>query len=899
MLVVFFLFSLRVINWFQYPYILASGDLRPPLVSGAFLKNVQYTWNEIDFGLPSVYPPRILDPFYFFITILQSLGIGLYLSEAVTAFLLFFLSSILMYVFVKQLTNGDIVASLVASLYLTSNLYLINDREVTALGFMDISLIILPCLITFTKSLKTQSYKVAAISGLLCTLTYATFPNYRNTLICLIMLGVLFVFYFASNGLHVSLYGEKESKKTFGIHVDVTLLGRYFKLLAVFVVMLLLASIWVGAIVFSNFNVFSASYSQISTPSFVSGLNVYDITRLVTKWGFYSGALGRPYLPYAHVYLSDPSIIILCYLPAILAFASLLLSRKREITLFFGCVAILGIFLASGFSFNEYLNNFYSAFTGLPFLNAFREPSNWVFFIIISFSILIGLTSSALFHRFKKNVLKIFIISLVVLLFIATAYPLTTGEVTENWLNPSIKGTSLPTSYVQLNNMLSNQYWALLLPQRGTYVAYNFSGIPFNTGNPYPLIFSKPIISGLGTEYLQSENSGLLNRVYSLMQTNQYENVAPKGNASASSVEREGETPALAIDGNYSTRWASKTGMPQWFEIDWNSTQELSEVRIVFQNAYANDYTIETCNGSNWTTQITVENNTLLEPEYVFPQLTTTTKLRINFTEASPFNMVSIWELEVYGQTDGPSKFLGMLGIEYLVVEKDFISGNAYNVSELELNQDENFILTKEWDEVTLYNNTHALQKLYTADNILNYTTLDDMYQTVDESGWGTLQRSVLLNSTSNTIENGALVPPENFMWTELSPTSYVAHVESKGAFFLVFLESYDKNWKVSVNGNPVSETNHQEVNAFANGWLINSTGNLTISIQYETQNVFLVSVVASLILPALLIAFLSRKDIKRVGNLIRHKFKPAKVKSEQEMQNASRQAPRLNEKVA
>jgi hypothetical protein len=108
--------------------------------------------------------------------------------------------------------------------------------------------------------------------------------------------------------------------------------------------------------------------------------------------------------------------------------------------------------------------------------------------------------------------------------------------------------------------------------------------------------------------------------------------------------------------------------------------------------------------------------------------------------------------------------------------------------------------------------------------------------------------------------------------------------VESKGPFVLVFLESYDEHWKVSVNGNPVSETNHHDVNAFANGWLINSTGDLTISIQYETQNVFLISVVASLVLPALLLAFLSRKELRRIGNLIRRRLKSMKVKLKHEM---------------
>jgi hypothetical protein len=388
--------------------------------------------------------------------------------------------------------------------------------------------------------------------------------------------------------------------------------------------------------------------------------------------------------------------------------------------------------LTSGF--NPLSSKLYLALsTYIPFMIAFRESAQWSFFVIISYSILIGITLSTLYDRFKGKALRIITLSLAIIILLASSYPLTTGDVARNWLNTDVKGSILPDSYTELNGMLSNQYWALLLPQRYTYVIYNFSGIPFGSGNPYPLIFSKPIISGLGTEYMQSENLGLLNRVYELMLTN----------------------------------------------------------------------------GAR-----------------------------------------------------GVSKFLGMLGVKYLILEKNLVSGNVYDVSELRLDQNENFVLTKEWDEVALYNNTHSLQKLYTADNILNYTTLDDMFQIVEESKWETLQRSALLNLTSTKrIRNNVLVPPENFVWSELSPTSYVAHVESKGAFVLVFLESYDEHWKVSVNGNQIQEKNHQEVNAFANGWLIDSTGDVTITIQYETQNIFIIFAVASIVLPLLLLAFFSRKS--------------------------------------
>lgn len=859
-LAILFLLSLRVINWFQYPHIIVSGDFRPPLNQQAFNKRVIYTWDEIDLGMPSVYPARILTPSYFFTTIFQNLGVDLFSSQLVTVFLMYLISSILMYIYVKQLTNGDTIAAFIAAVFLTSNVYLINDREATAIPVIDTVLMILPSTITFTEGIMKKSYVMLTLSGILFVLTYGTFPNYRPTLFGFITLILTFFFLYVENGLNARYEKNGISRLTFSF--DTSLICTYLKYLTVFGIVLFLASVWVITTVSANFNYFLTTLQNISPPLYVlEYVKFHDVLRLIAKWGFYSGAFGRPYVPYSDIYLHYPLLIVVSYFPPILAFTAILTRRSRKLTIYFSGVALLSLILAAA-----PITMLYAAMTSyLPLMAALRESAQWLFFTILSYSILIGTVSSTLCHRLRKRAWQIIMLSSIVAILISSSYPLITGDVTRNWLNTSIKGSYFPNSYAELNDMLSDQYWALLLPQRDTYVVYDFNGIPSSIGNPYPLIFSKPIISGLGTEYLRSENLDLLSKVYELMLTSGCENVAPKGRALASSVENEYHSPICAIDGNLGTRWASAPGMPQWIEIEWNETKELSKIKIIFESAYANDYTIETWNGSSWVTQIKVENNTSFQPEYTFSQLTPTTKLRINFTKASSFNMVSIWELEAFAHTEGVSKFLGMLGIKYLILEKDITLGNLYAISELEINRSKNFIPIKEWNEVALYSNTYALQKLYTASNTFNYAKLDDMYRIINKSGWETLQYSVFINSTSKNTMSNELTLPENFTWTELSPTSYVAHLKSRGPFVLVLLESYDEHWKAYVNGNPISESNHYKVNAFANGWLISETGDLTISIRYETQSIFFISVAISVVLPILLLAFFSRKTLKRI----------------------------------
>lgn len=873
-----FLFSLRVLTWFEYPYVIVSGDLRPPLVYEAFIKHAIYSWNEINLGVPSVYTPRILDPFNFCILSLNSFGLNLYWSEIISVLLLYFFSSMVMYAYVKELTEGNVIVAFVAAIYLTSNIYLLNDREVTAIGFIDTALTILPCSLIFLRGIKRNSYRLMVISGLLFVLTYSAFPNYRPASICLIVLGLSLLFMFKNRGLIMSFFKEKGSPRFFSISIDTSLAYTYLKLLAVFLTSALFASIWVIIIVLSNFDVFSAVFTRMPTPPQIFDLKPYDVPRLIAKWSFYYDGLGEPYVPYGGIYLSDPLMIFLSYLPPLLAFASLFVSRQRKITTYYGCVAIVSLFLTSGFGLSKYGSHLYLILMDFPLLRAFREPSSWVFFVILSYSILIGVIVAALCRKLKNRRTRVVVLGLVVALFVSTSFPLITGDITRNWLNTDVKGSYFPNSYVELNNILSNEYWTILLPQRDVYVVYNFTGGVFGCGNPYPLIFSKPVIFGVGTEYLtpQDARARLINKLYELMRmcNDNYQNVALEGKASASSVEAAGLEPSQANDGLgfEQTRWSSQVGIPQWLEIEWSQPQKLSKIHILFEATYPEAYQVQTWNGYKWIDQITVENNTSLECEHTFSEPINTTRLRLYFTKSSAFASISIWELEAYK----PVRYalsLGIFGVKYAILEKNIIFGNLYPARELRMHEKKDFVLVREWDEVALFENVYSLQKLYMANNVFTYSTLEDICTFSASSKWDILKHSAFVNATlSNELVHKTLVAPESFVWKEVSPTQYEAYVTSKGPFFLAFLENYDKHWKVYVNGKVVRETNHFQINAFANGWLIDSSGNLTITIEYETQNYLVLSIFTSITLPILLLV--GKTELMKITRLIYRKLK-------------------------
>ena len=84
--------------------------------------------------------------------------------------------------------------------------------------------------------------------------------------------------------------------------------------------------------------------------------------------------------------------------------------------------------------------------------------------------------------------------------------------------------------------------------------------------------------------------------------------------ASASQDDRDGSfPPGLATDGDPGTRWASGNGpdedveWPQWYQLDLGEVSDLDSLRLVWEAAYATDYTVRVADtdpdaGGTWET---------------------------------------------------------------------------------------------------------------------------------------------------------------------------------------------------------------------------------------------------------------------------------------------------------
>ena len=92
--------------------------------------------------------------------------------------------------------------------------------------------------------------------------------------------------------------------------------------------------------------------------------------------------------------------------------------------------------------------------------------------------------------------------------------------------------------------------------------------------------------------------------------------------------------------------------------------------------------------------------------------------------------------------------------------------------------------------------------------------------------------------SAANLIKNCEII-----RLNKINPTLYKSNIEIAQPLILIFNEKYDEGWIAEVNGKKYNPFN---AFGFANGYLINETGNLKIIIEYKPQKWFYYGVIVS-----------------------------------------------------
>jgi len=83
--------------------------------------------------------------------------------------------------------------------------------------------------------------------------------------------------------------------------------------------------------------------------------------------------------------------------------------------------------------------------------------------------------------------------------------------------------------------------------------------------------------------------------------------------ATASSEDNSSDGAGNAVDGNPNTRWSSAYEDNQWIQVDLGSTQSFDQVYLLWEQAYAETFSVQISNdASTWTSVAAVDNTTSL-----------------------------------------------------------------------------------------------------------------------------------------------------------------------------------------------------------------------------------------------------------------------------------------------
>ncbi len=110
------------------------------------------------------------------------------------------------------------------------------------------------------------------------------------------------------------------------------------------------------------------------------------------------------------------------------------------------------------------------------------------------------------------------------------------------------------------------------------------------------------------------------------------------------------------------------------------------------------------------------------------------------------------------------------------------------------------------------------------------------------------------------------LSKPKSIRYTKFSPAEYNIEItESKGPFLLVFSNSYHPDWEIFYDNERLSDNRHFVVNGYANGYVIDRKGDLSLNLvfsQQKTYKKYLEISYAFMIFGALVFLVLSLKKI-------------------------------------
>jgi hypothetical protein len=487
--------------WFRGGWFIARGDYFPyreinPQLS---LNNDFYLWSSQNLGNPSRTDFSI--PYEIILLFFRSLGLSAETTQIVFQIFFFLGAGLSMYYLTKTVYPKLKLAPLIASIFYMFNFFVLQTRLILAMAWTYAFLpLLIALLIKIIEATRKQDKKTANKNILyLAVISAISLPFASSNPGYVIIIGVIL--------LMVLVYYMILQKQIRSI------LGNIAKLIVISIplnlwwIISLFHYLWAPSVFNPQINATAWAWTEARA----SFLNLFWLNG---RWSW------RPeYIPYIDFY-SNPILIILTFVPFLLAATALLFKSKKS---FFNVYLMLSIlffiFLAKGL--HEPLSQLnLLLYTYIPGMTVFREPVTKFTMALMPFlALLIGYAAAHISNLkiskiTSKRVTKPVIATLFTCILIVAAFPLVTNPI-------EAKTQQLPFStYVQLPDYW-NQATDWLNNQSGDFKVFvtppdDFYQMPYNWGyygtdQFLERLIQKPIISTYYTDSYKTNPDTILN----------------------------------------------------------------------------------------------------------------------------------------------------------------------------------------------------------------------------------------------------------------------------------------------------------------------------------------------------------------------------------------------------
>lgn len=829
-LIIIFLLGLTPLIWFSDELIIAGQDHLNNLDNTNLFYHYSFSWNaKFNEGSPNLNIAQVF-PFILFWVILKKIGLSLICIEKLWFILLFLLPGLSIFYLVKTLAKNRksfYLSGLISSSLYMFNLYLVLDPILSGYRLVQIFLPLMLAL--WIKGLEEPDFSIKYPIYIGIISIFFTSSNMNPPVVSIIFLTLFsyLIFYFLNN--------RNKAK-----------IAHCLKFATMTIIIVILLNLWWIIVYFPNAIQISQSMHKVKEFAALETGPFLEFFRFLGQWGWKLKGYELPYFPYADYYDNFP-LLFLTFFLSVFIFSSILFLRKNKNILYFLFLALLGLFLVKGTHppFGEIYSFFYK---NVPGFWTFREPyTKFTLLNIFSFSILLGYSVDGIINFIKNsNFIKknkyfyfiphIFVI-MIILMILVISFPIFTGETIWNEKDGNRRSwhVKVPEYWVDIQNWFEesdNKNKIFITPKGGLYNSpfdweHGFSA----KYTPAKVLFKNPIL------FFDSEPVTYANIVINSI----YENLDSENILDFSKI--------LAL--------LNVKYILQQNDLDWEFGTRGTLSPLDMTKILGNQEGFHKKQSFGKLDLYEINDDFFIQKIYIPDKII--------------YFYGGIEDIEYLAKISSFDEFCEKSGIFFSefsynenISEMDYISSIFIKPDVLRKKDDKNWIykidIPERFDYSIYFINNESFKK-----HDIDFINIDIdgrekkiEIRDIEKDNWILLDNLVLdkgsyemeisffdsMNEKKPPVKLDLAVKADKedkeepeIVFREINPTKFLIQIkEAKYPYILTLLENFNKNWKLYLNKELISEKEHYVINGFANSWLIKEKGSYNITIEYSNQ---------------------------------------------------------------